>query len=201
MDLLSILNFVILIFSIVLHEIAHGWMAYKLGDPTAKNAGRLTLNPIPHIDLVGSILLPGILLLTNSRFLIGWAKPVPFNPGYFRNLRQGVMLVGAAGPATNLAIAVVAGMAWKLFEPEGTIGTLLAYASIINVVLAVFNLVPIPPLDGSRIVMGLLPPSLALPYARLERHGMLILFVLLWAGGMDYLVDPIAGFLLRIIFS
>ncbi len=205
-DMISVLSFAVLIFSIILHEIAHGGAAYALGDPTAYRAGRLTLNPIPHIDLMGSIVLPAILVFTGSPFLIGWAKPVPINPAYFRNLRLGIVLTGAAGPATNLAIAALAAAAWKLLVPTQIVpaepvGEVLVYASVINIVLAVFNLVPIPPLDGSRIVMGLLPRRLAYAYGRLERYGMLIVLGLLVAGGMTYVVTPVARFLIKILFS
>lgn len=201
MEILDLLYFVILIFSIILHELAHGGVAFALGDPTARNAGRLTLNPIPHIDLMGSILLPLVLHLSGAGILIGWAKPVPVDIRRFRNPRRGFMLVGAAGPAANIAIACLAAAAWKALQPEGPAGHLLIYASVINVVLAAFNLVPIPPLDGSRIVMGLLPRRLAYEYGKLERYGMLIVLALVVAGGFRYVVWPIAELLMKVVFA
>ena len=176
-----IIRLVALVFSIVFHEVAHGYAAYRLGDPTARDANRLTLNPLAHIDPMGSIVLPLILVFTKSPVLFGWAKPVPFNPGYFRNVKKGVMIVGAAGPAANLALAAVAAAAFRLFGPSGVIGFFLVQVCIINVILAVFNLIPIPPLDGSRIVIGFLPSDLARSYLRLERFGVFIIFGLLLA--------------------
>ena len=201
MSLFTLLELSILVFSIILHEIAHGGVAFLFGDPTARNAGRLTLNPVPHIDLMGSILLPLVLLFSGAHFLIGWAKPVPINVARLGNPRRDFMFVGAAGPATNLALAFLAAAAWKIFQPEGDAGRLLIYASVINVVLAAFNLMPIPPLDGSRIVMGLLPRRLAYEYGKLERYGMVIVLVLVVAGGFRYAVAPVADLLLRIMFA
>lgn len=185
--------------SIILHEIAHGYAAYRLGDPTAKNANRLTLNPLAHIDPMGSVFLPVLLVMTNSPVLFGWAKPVPFNPAYFRNPKQGAMIVGAAGPVTNLVLAAIAGVLFRLFTPGGVLGLFLIDACIINVVLAVFNLIPIPPLDGSRIVAGFLPLNLASRYLRLGRYGFMIIFALLWLGVLDNVIRPIAGSLLNFL--
>ncbi|MFC1453237.1 site-2 protease family protein [Verrucomicrobiota bacterium] len=192
-----IIKLMALVFSIVFHEVAHGYAAYRLGDPTARDANRLTLNPLAHIDPVGSVLLPLILVFTNSPVLFGWAKPVPFNPGYFRNVKKGVMIVGAAGPAANLALAAAAAALFRLFSPGGVIGLFLVHACIINVILAVFNLIPIPPLDGSRIVVGFLPSDLARSYLKLERFGFLIIFGLLWLGALDRVIWPLAGLLLN----
>ena len=194
-----IIKLVALIFSIVFHEVAHGYAAYRLGDPTAKDSKRLTLNPLAHIDPVGSVLLPLILVLTQSSVLFGWAKPVPFNPGYFRDAKKGMMIVGAAGPVANLALAAIAAVALRLFPFGGVIAFFLINVCIINVILAVFNLIPIPPLDGSRIVIGLLPPGLVQSYLKLERYGFLIIFGLLWLGALDYLIWPLAGGLLRLL--
>lgn len=182
------LKFLILFPSIILHEVAHGYVAYRLGDPTAKRAGRLTLNPIAHVDLVGTILLPALLIVTTGGF-IGWAKPVPFNPAYFKNKRTGELLVGIAGPATNLALAVVFGLVIRLVPiPEGgaTIGVVsslwsaLAYVAWANLGLLFFNLVPIPPLDGSRVLQHVLPEGMRRSYQALDRYGFLILFALLY---------------------
>jgi len=195
------IKLVALVFSIVFHEVAHGYVAYRLGDPTAKNSNRLTLNPLAHIDPMGSVLLPLILVLTNSPVLFGWAKPVPFNPGYLRNVKKGMMLVGAAGPAANLLLAVIAGALFQLLSPSGLIGLLLVHVCIINVILALFNLIPIPPLDGSRIVVGILPPDLARSYFKLERYGFLIIFGLLWLGALNRVIWPLAGLLLRFLLQ
>lgn len=179
--------------AIILHEYAHGWVAYKLGDPTAKDAGRLTLNPLAHIDLVGTIIFPLLLILMRSPFLFAWAKPVPVDFRRLRNPRRDMIWVGLAGPASNFCIAFLLAILLQLnifFAP------LLLGGIFINLILAVFNLIPIPPLDGSRILMGLLPYSLARSFARLERHGFLILFAFLWLGIFRKLILPIVFMLM-----
>ena len=196
---LIIIKLAVLVLSIVFHEVAHGYAAYRLGDPTARDAKRLTLNPLAHIDPVGSVLLPLILVFTNSSMLFGWAKPVPFNPGYFRDVKKGMMIVGAAGPVTNLILAAIAGALLHLLSPYGVIGLFLKHLCIINVILAVFNLIPIPPLDGSRIVIGFLPSHWARSYLRLERFGFFIIFGLLWLGVLDLVIWPPASLLLRFL--
>lgn len=179
---------VILIFSVILHEIAHGYTALSLGDPTAKNAGRLTLNPIPHIDIFGSVLLPLLLVITNSPILFGWAKPVPVNPHNLRDRKYGSAKVSFAGPAANLAIVLVFGLLLRFFStPLSDISTnlVLFFSQIVllNLALALFNLLPIPPLDGSHILFDFLPRSLYQVRNFLMQYGIfvLLLFIIFFA--------------------
>lgn len=172
---LGVVIFVALLLpSVILHEVAHGWVAERLGDPTARRSGRLTLNPVRHIDVFGSIILPALLALARAP-VFGWAKPVPVNPRVFRRPIEGMALVAFAGPVTNLVLALIAG---RLLVPnlEG-IPQVMAFAfAFLNVVLAVFNLLPIPPLDGSRVLRLFLPPAGRAVLARIEPYGILIIF-------------------------
>ncbi len=179
------------IVAITLHEAAHGYAAWALGDDTAKRAGRLSLNPLVHVDRVGTILLPGALLLgqllTIGRvaFMFGWAKPVPVASWRFRNPRRGMMIVAAAGPAMNLLLAYIGALAAHIlpFVPavaQNDVGDLIYYFILSNVALGLFNLIPIPPLDGGRIAVGLLPEPLALRWAKLERGGLIIVLVVIY---------------------
>ena len=181
----------ILLFSVILHEVAHGYVAYLNGDPTAKTMKRLTLNPLPHIDPVGTVLLPMILILLQSPVLFGWAKPVPFNPRYFKNLDLGLFTVSLAGPMTNILLACLFSVALRLSEPESLSFIVLVYAVSINIILAVFNMIPIPPMDGSKVVCALLPRNLQLKYLSLERWGILIIFILLFMGLLHRVIIPI----------
>jgi Zn-dependent protease len=152
----EIITIVILILSIVLHEVAHGYAANWLGDPTARLAGRLTANPIPHIDPVGSVLIPGILFLTSAPFLFGWAKPVPYNPYNLNNQKWGESIVAAAGPLTNLLLAIIFATVIRFSEALGlslAFAEMAGYIVFINILLALFNAIPFPPLDGSKIIV------------------------------------------------
>jgi Zn-dependent protease len=197
--------FMIAVFSIVLHEVAHGLMAYWCGDPTAYRLGRITLNPIDHIDPLMTLLVPALLLWTSGgSFVFGGAKPVPVNYFNLTHIRRDPILVAAAGPATNIALALVLALVSNLcaFVP-GQMGLLLwksvVTGAIINIVLAVFNLVPIPPLDGSRIVMCLLPEEAARRYGALERYGLFIIMGLLYMGVLGGAMRPVINVVFRVI--
>ena len=195
-----LISLVLFFFAIVIHEYAHGWVAYKLGDPTAKYAGRLTLNPLAHIDPFGTIILPVLLAFSHSPVIFGWAKPVPIDFYRLGNPRKGVILVGLAGPAANIIMAFVLAAFLKLnFSLGDFFIYLLKTAAVLNLFLAVFNLIPIPPLDGSRVLMGLLPYGLSHIYARSERYGFIILFVLLYLGMIGRVVAPIVEALAKVL--
>jgi Zn-dependent protease len=191
----------VLIFSVVVHEYAHGWMALRQGDQTALMLGRLTLNPVPHIDPIGSLLVPGMLALLPGGLIFGWAKPVPVNPRNFRNYRRGDILVSLAGVAANLLIAIacivlLVIMVYSMGLPQpgtiwDTVSRMLRYGVLLNIVLIVFNLLPIPPLDGSHVMYHLLPPQLGLRYRQLGQYGFLILFALLFLTGFRFISFPV----------
>ncbi|MCD4776758.1 MAG: site-2 protease family protein [Candidatus Aegiribacteria sp.] len=190
---------VLVFFSVVCHEIAHGYVALKLGDPTAYRAGRLTFNPVSHIDPIGTIMLPALFLITNSPIMLAWAKPVPVNPGFFRNPKTGMMWVAIAGPATNFAIALVLTLLLHLLGSAmpAILMHSLAMAALMNIVLMVFNLLPIPPLDGSRIVARFLNGQALYNYRKLERFGLFIVFGLLWLGVISSILYPALNFAVR----
>lgn len=170
----------LLLASLVMHELAHGWAAWKLGDPTAKLHGRLTLNPLRHLDVWGTIALVVTFVGSGGSFFFGWAKPVPISPWHFKDPQRGMMLVGAAGPAANFALALVAaGLVWLTYTWSLFVAQALALAFVLNVVLGVLNLIPIPPLDGSRVVGGFLPRDLYLRWVDLDRYGNYVFMGLL----------------------
>ena len=183
--LITIFSLIVLLFSVILHEVAHGSMALKLGDSTAKFAGRLTLNPLKHIDLFGTIILPASLVLTGSPFVVGWAKPVPVNPYNFRDQRWGSLKVSLAGPLVNFSLAVVFGFLIRFVALPETTLTLFSFIVIYNFVLALFNLIPIPPLDGSHVLFSVLPARFNAFKIFLHQYGMFILLALMLSGGLD----------------
>jgi Zn-dependent protease len=197
-----IFQIIVLVFSAIIHEFMHGWMADQLGDPTAKNSGRLTLNPIPHIDPVGSLLLPllqsFILVATGAGIVFGWAKPVPYNPYNLRDQKWGPAKVAAAGPAANLITAAFFGLLLR-FLPVASPELVMLFQIIvlINLLLMVFNLVPIPPLDGSKVIMPFLPLNWQIKYMRLEQYGMLLVILFIIVGLP--VIFPIINLLFRLI--
>jgi len=198
--------FIVLLFSLTVHETAHAWTADRLGDPTARLAGRVSLNPVVHADLIGTVLFP-LLSLVGGLPLIGWAKPVPVNLGRLRRGRTDYVLVAAAGPASNLLLALVASavmavMPWESLltgsrDVATPLFTLLSRALTLNVLLAVFNMLPIPPLDGGNVLAGLLPRPMAMRYDALVRpYGFMLLYALMLTRGFEVLVDAPARFIL-----
>ncbi|HZP46759.1 MAG TPA: site-2 protease family protein [Candidatus Binataceae bacterium] len=185
-----------MIFSIILHEVMHGFVARSLGDDTAQREGRLTLNPLAHIDLFGTLILPAILLFARLP-VFGYAKPVPVNFGRLRNGRTGMVMVAAAGPLTNFALAIICALALRLGITNVILTRMLLAGVVFNVMLGVFNLLPLLPLDGGRVLAGLLPLPLARAYAGLERYGFLILLVLLYTGVINLLMDPVLAAVYR----
>jgi Zn-dependent protease len=190
-----------LLLGITCHEVAHGYVAWRQGDPTAKAAGRLTLNPIKHLDVTGTAVF--VLTAYIGAFVIGWAKPIPVNAGYFKNPKKGMMLVSVAGPATNFVLAILFALLFHLCvavfpaDPHSTAAAILeplarisAAGVWLNLILCIFNLIPIPPLDGSQILAGLLPDEAAEKYQSLERWGMLIIIGLLATGILGRIIVP-----------
>jgi Zn-dependent protease len=189
---------VILIFSAVIHEYMHGWMADRLGDPTARVAGRLSFNPIVHLEWFGSFLLPGLMLISGMPFAFGWAKPVPYNPYNLRDKRWGEAKVAAAGPLSNLAVAAFFGLILSVTPMfSANFSGLLALIVYINLILMVFNLIPIPPLDGSKILSAFLPHDLKLKYLSLERFGFIFVILVVWLAFP--LILPLVDLLFRLL--
>lgn len=193
--MITVAGIAILIVSVVLHEVSHGVVADRLGDPTARLAGRLTLNPLKHLDPMGSVIIPATLVLSGAPFVFGWAKPVPYNPRYLRYGRLGPALVGIAGPLSNLGIALLVGLLIRAGALDGPIAVTVV---VVNLVLAVFNLIPIPPMDGSRLLAAFLPVAGLRLYARLERGGILVAIAIVYLFG-GYILGPPVRFLFRLI--
>ncbi len=191
-------------FTIIIHEVAHGFMADRLGDPTARLSGRLTLNPIPHIDLYGTILLPVFLLLVHSPFLFGWAKPVPFDPYNLKDPKRDSALISLAGPLSNIIIATLLAIIYR-FVPNQIASGLIVQIIQFNVALAVFNLIPIHPLDGGKILVGILPTNEAREFDMfMNRFGLILLMFIIFPvfGGMSlisYFLYPINSFILNLL--
>lgn len=188
---------IVLIFSIIAHELAHGYMAKKLGDPTAALAGRLTINPIAHLDLFGSILLPLFLIITKAPFIVGWAKPVPINPHYFKNKRWGSALVALAGPLANIALAVVFSILYHLIPVYSPLASIFVAVVVTNIALAVFNLIPIPPLDGHHVLFALLGKHSQRVKMFLQRYSLVILIVFIVYGWK--FVSPAIAYLSKLL--
>ncbi len=192
------LQFIVLIFAITVHEFAHGWVAYKLGDPTAKYMGRLTLNPLAHIDPFGTIILPLLLVLLRMP-PIGWAKPVPVDFMSLNNPKRDMFWVGIAGPSANFALAFILSVIIKTapFLAQTFIGQVIVLAIIINVILGIFNLIPIPPLDGSRIISAILPYKYLVFYNKIQPYGFLLIILLLWSGILRELIYGVVLLVVR----
>lgn len=202
-----------LLLAIILHEVAHGYVALKLGDRTAKAMGRLTLNPISHIDPIGTVLLPAALyVLTRGQFVFGYAKPVPINPFNFKNPRKGMAISAAAGPGTNVVLGIISMLLLNLLFPfgrflspeaQGTVlsplGGMLVQSVWVNAALAALNLLPVPPLDGGRVLVGLLPRKQALAYSKIEPFGFFIVIILIYSNAGMYFIRPVMKLVLAII--
>ena len=209
----SIISYIVLLLAISIHECSHAWSANRLGDPTAKKLGRITLNPIAHIDLIGTVLIPIFIIMTGSGILFGWAKPVPVNPYNLRNPRKDNLWVSFAGPLSNLSLAILSALTYHLiffwsgssfFSSEWVfflkpLTLFILFSTQLNVILAIFNLIPIFPLDGSGVLMGLLPHEAAMTYEKTRPYGFLILIVLLYTGILGSIIGPVYSIIIKLL--
>jgi len=179
---ITIFSLIVLFFSIIIHEVAHGSMAYQLGDPTAKYAGRLSLNPIKHIDPFGTIILPLLLVIMRSPFVIGWAKPVPVNPYNFRDQKWGELKVAIAGPGANFLLVLIFGLSIRFLNLPSSVFIVFSLIAFFNLLLGLFNLIPIPPLDGSHILFSILPEKYNNIRFFLQQNGLLLLILFIFFG-------------------
>lgn len=203
MDIVAgfLLLFLLFLSAVILHELSHGFVALALGDRTAQQAGRLTLNPLKHVDPVGTIFLPLVLRLVHSPVTFGWAKPVPINVFNLRHPKRDMLWIGMAGPVSNLLMAIAASGFLKVFGPglPPVVVSLVKYLALVNLVLGVFNLLPIPPLDGSRVLMSIVPNRFAVGLILMERWGFILVFLLLYLGWIDKFLGPMIEYLVRVL--
>jgi Zn-dependent protease len=199
------ISFGVILLALTIHEAAHAWTADKLGDPTARVLGRVSLNPLVHIDWIGTVLLPLVAMLSGLRFLIGWAKPVPVVLRNLRHPRRDFMIVAAAGPISNILQAIVgAGLYRLVWDPAlsdapGITAEILFRFVQTNLVLAFFNLLPVPPLDGGNVLLGLLPPGLAAAYSQVRQYGFIIIYLLMFSGVARAFILPPTLFMMRLL--
>ena len=209
----SIISYIVLLLAISIHECSHAWSANKLGDPTATNLGRITLNPIAHIDLIGTVLIPFFIIITGSGILFGWAKPVPVNPYNLRNPRKDNLWVSFAGPLSNLSLAIISALIYHIifFWSGGSFFSaewvffikplilFILFSTQLNVILAIFNLIPVFPLDGSGVLMGLLPYESARIFEKTRPYGFLILILLLYTGILGSIISPLYSLIIKLL--
>jgi len=193
------LYWLLLMLVVSIHEFAHSWVAYRCGDTTPKLMGRLSLNPLVHIDPLATLLMPFFLfIITKGRFIFGAAKPVPINHWLLRNPKRDIIWIGIAGPLANILLAFFIGLMIRFIPSQSLLTIILNYLAVISLILGIFNLIPIPPLDGSRIVMGILPSRFSYLYARLEPYGIIIIMLILWMGFAETIILPSLNIMVKL---